>query len=87
MSRELNAMGIKLGLWLEPEMISEDSKVAKLHPDWICKIFERKPNEVKPTYVLDLSQQEIRDYLFDSLSELFSSSNIAYIKWDMNRYI
>ena len=88
LSRELNALGVKLGLWLEPEMIPEDSKIAKLHPDWILKTHESNPHQFirnQSSFVLDLSRQEIVDYLFGTLYELMSSANIDYIKWDMSR--
>jgi alpha-galactosidase len=77
--------GIKFGLWFEPEMISEDSELFRMHPDWrLCTPYE-KPASSRVQYVLDLSRKEIVDYLKHTISDILKNNDISYIKWDMNR--
>lgn len=85
LSEKINAMGMKFGLWFEPEMISEDSDLYRAHPDWALQIPGRKPNRSRFQLVLDMSRQEVRDYLFERMSDILSNAKIDYVKWDMNR--
>ena len=85
LSEKVNAMGMKFGLWFEPEMISEDSDLYRAHPDWALQIPGRKPNRSRFQLVLDMSRQEVRDYLFERMSDILSHAHIDYVKWDMNR--
>ncbi|MCD7957081.1 MAG: alpha-galactosidase [Lachnospiraceae bacterium] len=82
---EVNRLGMKLGIWLEPEMISEDSDLYRAHPDWALQLKGREPGQCRAQYVLDLSRQEVRAYIYDRIKEVLSSANIEYVKWDMNR--
>ncbi len=83
--RRINALGLDFGIWIEPEMVSFDSDLYRTHPDWMLASPGRKPIKSRCQYVLDLSRNEIVDYLFERFSALLSSCNIAYVKWDMNR--
>eukprot|EP01039_Chlorochromonas_danica_P002520 gene2520-2760_t len=82
---EINAMGLKFGLWFEPEMVSEQSVLYAAHPDWAFQIPGRPRQLGRNQMVLDISRQDVRDHLFQALSAVLLSANIEYIKWDMNR--
>ena len=85
--RKIDGMGLKVGLWVEPEMVSEDSELYRAHPDWALRVPGRKPTLGRSQMVLDLSRPEIVNWLFDTLASLLRELPIAYIKWDMNRSI
>ncbi|WP_316607680.1 alpha-galactosidase [uncultured Ruminococcus sp.] len=82
---KINAKGMKFGLWVEPEMVSEDSDLYRAHPDWALTAPNRAPMMARNQLVLDLSRQEVHEYIFNTLSDLLSKYNITYIKWDFNR--
>lgn len=84
---KINALGLKFGIWIEPEMISRNSDLYRLHPDWMLAIPGRAPISSRWQFVLDMSRQDVVEYLFDTFSSLLSSCNIEYVKWDMNRNI
>lgn len=87
LGESVNALGMKFGLWFEPEMISEDSDLYRKHPDWALRIPGREPNRARCQLVLDMSREEVRDYLFERLCDILENAPIAYVKWDMNRSI
>ena len=78
---------MKFGLWFEPEMVNEDSCLYREHPDWALTIPGRKPCRSRNQLVLDMSRSDVRDYIFDSISAVLKSTNVEYVKWDMNRSI
>ena len=82
---EVNKLGMDFGIWIEPEMVSKDSELYKLHPDWCIQIPGREPALSREQYVLDLSRKEIVNYIYSSIKKILSSANIKYVKWDMNR--
>ena len=84
---KINGLGMKFGIWVEPEMINEDSDLYRAHPDWPLTDPGRKPTFCRNQLVLDMSREDVRDYLYDCLSRLLCEHNIAYIKWDFNRCI
>lgn len=84
---DVNALGMKFGIWVEPEMVNEDSELFRSHPDWCLHVPGRKGVYSRAQLVLDLSRQEVRDYLFDSIGKILDSANIEYVKWDMNRHL
>ena len=84
---EVNKLGMKFGIWFEPEMISPDSNLYRAHPDWAIQIPGRTGSLCRNQYVLDLSRKEIRDYVYEMISSILKSANITYVKWDMNRQI
>ena len=84
---KINAMGMKFGLWFEPEMVSEDSDLYRNHPDWAIQIPGRKPMRSRYQFVLDMSNPEVVDYLYGVMSAILRENHIEYVKWDMNRSI
>lgn len=80
--------GIKFGIWIEPEMVNPDSDLAKIHPEWIVKAEGRALPTRRNQLVLDLSNPEVQDFVFDVFDSLLKfSKNISYVKWDANRHI
>ena len=82
---EVNKLGMKFGLWVEPEMVCPDSNLFRAHPDYALQIPGRPPMLSRTQLVLDLSRKEVRDCIYDQLRKVLSSANIEYVKWDMNR--
>lgn len=82
---EVNKLGMKFGIWFEPEMISPDSDLYRAHPDWAVQIPGREAGLARNQYVLDMTRKEIRDYIFERMAAVLHSANIEYVKWDMNR--
>lgn len=80
-------MGLKFGLWVEPEMISENSDLYRAHPDWCLQMPRRPVTRGRYQLVLDLSRQDVRDYIIDFMDAILSAMKVSYIKWDMNRNI
>lgn len=85
LAKKVNELGLKFGLWFEPEMISEKSKLYEAHPDWCLHVDGRSRSTGRRQLVLDLSRDDVCDYIITVLSDLFDKANIEYIKWDMNR--
>ena len=84
---EVNKLGMKFGIWFEPEMISPDSDLYRAHPDYAIAIPGREPSLCRNQYVLDLTRKEVRDYAYECVAKILSSANIEYVKWDMNRQL
>lgn len=84
---EVNKIGLKFGIWFEPEMISPDSKLYAEHQDWCIHIPGRHRTTVRSQLVLDFSRKEVRDYIYEQMKAILSSANIEYVKWDMNRQL
>lgn len=82
---EVNGIGMKFGIWFEPEMVSPESKLYKEHPDWAIQVPGRKGCLMRNQYVLDLSRREVVEYVYEAVAKILRSANIAYVKWDMNR--
>lgn len=85
LGEELAGMGVKLGIWMEPEMISPDSDLYRSHPDYAMTIPGRTPTQARNQLVLDLTRKEVRDCVYDQISAVLRSAPICYLKWDMNR--
>ena len=83
----VNALGMKFGIWFEPEMISPDSDLYRSHPEWALALDGREPGLCRTQYVLDFSRHEVVDYIYGRLHDILESANIEYVKWDMNRPI
>ncbi len=81
----VNSCGVKFGIWIEPEMVNEDSDLYRKHPDWALKIGNRDPIRSRYQLLLDFSRKEVRDYVFHQICAVLDSGNVEYIKWDMNR--
>ncbi len=84
---KVNETGVKFGIWIEPEMVSEDSDLYRTHPDWAMLNPQRNPIRSRNQLVLDFSRKEVRDYIFEQICNVFDQGNIEYVKWDMNRSI
>lgn len=78
--------GMRFGLWVEPEMISPDSDLYRVHPDWCLHVPDRHRSMSRNQLVIDLCSDAVCDYLIETLSDLLECYDIAYVKWDMNRY-
>ncbi|WP_155973150.1 alpha-galactosidase [Streptococcus ruminantium] len=87
LAKKITDLGMKFGLWFEPEMVSEDSDLYRAHPDWTIQTTGRSHTYSREQLVLDLSKDEVCDYLIESVSSVLQSANISYVKWDMNRNI
>ena len=80
---KVRELDMAFGLWVEPEMVSEDSELYRAHPDWI--LGRREQAIGRNQYILDLSRREVQDYLIAALTQVFTEADPAYVKWDMNR--
>lgn len=85
LAEKVNGMGMKFGLWIEPEMVNEDSKLYREHPDWAFVIPGRKPCRCRNQLVLDFSRKEVVDHIFSQIVKVLDSVPVEYIKMDMNR--
>ncbi len=81
----VNALGLKFGIWMEPEMVCPDSDLYRAHPDWAIQVPGRKACLARNQLVLDLTRSEVKEYILDSVRRILKSANIEYLKWDMNR--
>lgn len=77
--------GMMFGLWFEPEMISPVSELYKAHEDWCLHVKNRSRSESRSQLILDLGREDVRDYLLETISAVLNSTQIDYVKWDMNR--
>ncbi len=84
---EVNELGMKFGLWIEPEMVNENSDLFRAHPDWAITIPGRTPSLGRNQLVLDWSRKEVRDGVYSQIRKVLDNANVEYIKWDMNRYL
>lgn len=80
-------LGMEFGIWFEPEMISPNSNLYRVHPEWAIQIPQREPTLIRAQYVLDLSRQDVLDYVYESVASILRSAPISYLKWDMNRQL
>lgn len=81
----IHRKGLQFGLWFEPEAVSENSELYKKHPEWILHIPEYVPVKGRHEYILDLSRNDVREYILSVLDFYLKDGKIDYIKWDMNR--
>lgn len=85
LSEEIHAMGLSFGLWIEPEMVSEDSDLYRAHPEWAISVPGRDPIRGRQQLVLDMTRDDVIEYLYQRLTSIMDSARIEYVKWDMNR--
>ena len=85
--KEVRAMDMMFGIWVEPEMVNPLSQLYKDHPEWIYQFATRESDTSRGQYVLDLTKKEVKEYIYNMLDELLSTYRIDYIKWDANRPI
>lgn len=81
----VNAEGLKFGIWYEPEMISPNSDLFRAHPDWCLHVKGRENSLARMQYVLDMSREDVRDNIFEQMSQVLKNNKIDYVKWDFNR--
>ena len=82
---KVHEIGLKFGIWFEPEAVSPDSDLFRAHPDWALQLRDRTGTLSRSQYVLDYSRQEVRDAVYDMVAGILRSAPIDYVKWDMNR--
>jgi len=87
LSEKVEELGMKFGLWFEPEMVNKDTKLFKEHPDWIIETPNRRASHGRNQFILDFSRDEVVEHIFTLMDNIIKDSKISYIKWDMNRYI
>lgn len=85
--RRVKDLGLRFGIWYEPEMISPDSDLYRAHPDWAIRVPNRTPSIGRHQMILDMTRADVRDYLFGRMSDMLSNNPIDYVKWDFNRNI
>lgn len=85
--QKINAMGLKFGLWFEPEMVNPNSDLFRAHPDWAITIPGRAPALGRHQLVLDFSRTDVQDYIIQTVNAVLDSANIEYVKWDFNRVL
>ncbi len=84
---KIKEKGLAFGIWIEPEMVSEDSILYREHPDWAFALPGRTPGRGRCQLVLDLGRECVRDYLYQAICRILDTGDISYVKWDMNRSI
>ena len=87
LSQKIHALGLKFGLWVEPEMVSPDRDLYRAHPDWCIHAGNRIRIENRHQLVLDLTRKDVREYIIESICAAFERGQVDYVKWDMNRNI
>lgn len=84
-AEKVEALGMKFGIWVEPEMVNEDSDLFRAHPDWAVRIPGRNHSEGRNQMLLDFTRKEVQDNIIGQMSNVFSAGPVSYVKWDMNR--
>ena len=87
LSEEIHSRGLQFGIWLEPEMVNEDSDLYRAHPDWALCDPGRRPVVARNQLVLDMAREDVRAYLFEAIARILRDARVEYIKWDFNRSI
>lgn len=87
LAERIEELGMKFGLWFEPEMVNKNSDLYREHPDWILATPGRNESHGRYQHVLDFSRKEVVDHIYEKVNKVLSESKISYIKWDMNRSI
>ena len=87
LAQRIEDLGMKFGLWFEPEMVNKDSDLYREHPDWIIQAPGRRNSHGRYQYVLDFSRKEVVDRIYEMMDKILSEAKVSYIKWDMNRSI
>lgn len=87
LAQRIEGLGMKFGLWFEPEMVNKDSDLYRAHPDWILHTPGRGASHGRHQYVLDFSRKEIVDHIHGMMAKILQEAKVSYIKWDMNRSI
>ncbi|MFJ4481475.1 alpha-galactosidase [Streptomyces longwoodensis] len=81
----VHELGMRFGIWVEPEMVNPDSDLYRAHPDWVQYQPGRRRTELRNQLVLNLAREDVQEYLWQRLDALLSGAPIDYVKWDFNR--
>jgi len=84
-ARRVRAYGMQFGLWIEPEMVNEDSDLYRAHPEWVMGVPGLEQPLGRQQYVLDLGRAEVQEHLFGVIDGIVESLQLDFLKWDMNR--
>ena len=87
LAEKIENLGMKFGLWFEPEMVNKDSDLYRAHPDWILSVPERNQSHGRYQHVLDFSRKEVVDCIYEMMAKILGCGRVSYVKWDMNRSI
>ncbi len=87
LAEKIHAMGLKFGLWFEPEMVNENSELYRAHPDWCLRVPNRAPSRSRHQLCLDLSRPDVCEYIISSVNAILDAGGVDYVKWDYNRYV
>lgn len=87
LAEEIRGMGLKFGIWMEPEMVSEDSELYRKHPEYAMKIPKREPTRMRNQLMLNLADPQVQGYVFRAISRVLTMTKASYLKWDYNRYM
>lgn len=87
LAERIHGLGMKFGIWYEPECVSEDSDLYRAHPDWAFTVPGRRPNRGRNQLVLDFSREDVRNHIFDEMTKVLDKADVDYLKWDFNRSI
>ena len=79
-------LGMKFGLWIEPEMVNKKSDLYKEHPDWVLSFPNRENSEMRYQLVLNIAKEEVMEFAWESVDRIIREFDLDYVKWDMNRY-
>lgn len=82
---KIKAIGMDFGIWVEPEMVNVDSDLYRSHPDWVIEIPGKAHSEGRNQRIFDLIRKDVQDHIIEEMGRVFSSADISYVKWDMNR--
>ncbi len=85
LAKKINKLGLDFGIWVEPEMVNVNSDLYRAHPEWVMEIPGKPHSESRTQRILDFSNPDLVEYMTNAMAKVFSSGNIAYVKWDMNR--
>ncbi|MCS7146011.1 MAG: alpha-galactosidase [Nitrososphaerota archaeon] len=81
----VKSLGMKFGIWVEPENVNPNSDLYRRHPDWVYHFPGRPRSEMRNQLVLNLCRSDVREYVFGWLDRLLTENDIGFVKWDMNR--
>lgn len=84
---KINKLGMSFGIWVEPEMVNENSVLYKKHPEWVLMNPKTPHSLGRNQMILDLGQEVVQNYIIEEMSKVFGSGNVEYVKWDMNRIV
>ena len=87
LAKKITALGLRFGIWIEPEMVNRDSDLFRAHSDWILQVPDRLPSVGRNQYVLDFSRPEVVDHIAGAIEAVLRDADVSYVKWDMNRYL